>query len=146
MSELRARVAELARDAAKEVQRSRAPTGIPALDDHQRRWAPLLADLIEVVGELAEECEEAGAIPVDLVARAVGLIIAMVNQLGRPVPEAEVAEIAERAAEVTEELLALVDPDELAAYCRPDAAPTAVSTAEGVTPEAEPIDQPSGEA
>ena len=107
----------IASQAEREIARLAQLGDVNARAELQLRVWPTLLDLVEVVSELAGDDPEPPSVPVDLVARAVGTILGLVQLLGKPVAEAQLQEIGVRTREVIEELIGLVDADELAAYC-----------------------------
>lgn len=113
MSEFRDALSQLEHAVSKEVARLSRPISIDARSELVFHLWPVVRDLIDALQWL--ENEEA-AIPVDLIARTVGLMMGMLNHIGRPVAEEQLAEIAAHVQEVADELIALVDADELAAY------------------------------
>ena len=117
MIDSRDALAELVSSAGKEVARLGRVEVVDARDELRFRVWPFLAELAEAIqGVLDEEEEESATVPVDLVARTVGLILTMANELGRHLPPTLMEDLAARAASVAEELMQLCDPDELASY------------------------------
>lgn len=99
---------------------------------------PTLVDICEAVNASLEDDELPSTVPVDLVARTVGLILNMANELGQHLSSAEMTALAARAADVTEELMQLCDPDELAGYVDRDGEHHPIIDGELVTPDREP--------
>jgi hypothetical protein len=117
MNDIRAQLADLASSAGKESMRLARVERIDAREELQVRVWPFLADLVDLIeSSLIDEEGPPLTIPVETVARAVQLLLFMANRLGGVLPKAEMDVIALRAAEVTEELMSLCDPDELALY------------------------------
>jgi hypothetical protein len=119
MTDVRDQLATLASLAGKEIERLGQVQSVDARDELRYRVWPVVADLIDVV-QAAQDVEEPEAlpatIPVEVVARAVGLMLSMANRLGQLLPKSEMDRFALAAAEVTEDLLSFCDPDELAAF------------------------------
>lgn len=113
MSEFRDALSQLEHAVSKEVARLSRPISIDPRSELVFHIWPVLRELIDALQLL--DIGEA-AIPVDLVARTVGLMMGMLNHIGRPVAEEQLAEIAAHVQEVADELIALVDAEELAAY------------------------------
>jgi len=154
MSDSRDALTALESAASKELLRLSRPIAIdPRAELVYRVW-PFLQDLVEAIQEMDGD-DEPPPIPVDLVARCVGLLVGMVNHLGQPMAPEEIAQVAAHVQEVAEELIALVDPDELAEFVasvtQPEQAPVpdnvidmpAVAPAEPIVAAAE---QPVAEA
>jgi hypothetical protein len=115
-------LADLVSSARKELARLQRTEELDLRSELRHRVWPFLLELAEIAQESFVD-DEAAAISVDLVARAVGLVLGMANRLSEFVGEGEMQDLAARAAEVTEELMALCDPDELASYVAPGAEP-----------------------
>jgi hypothetical protein len=126
MTDVRDRLATLASDAGKEIARLGQVETIDVRDELRYRVWPLVADLIDLVQatQAADDGELPPTLPVDVVARAVGLMLSMANRLGELLPKPEMERFARAAAEVTEELLSFCDPDELAAIIGREHRPT----------------------
>jgi hypothetical protein len=117
MTDIRAQLADMASSAGKESMRLARVNRVDAREELQIRVWPFLADLVDLIEtSLIDDDGPSITIPVEIVARAVGLLLSMANRLGGLVPKAEMDGFALRAAEVTEELMSLCDPDELALY------------------------------
>jgi hypothetical protein len=122
MIDSREALAEQVSGAGKEVARLGRIETFDVRDELRFRLWPFLAELGEAVQFALDAEREPATVPVDLVARTVGLILTMANDLGRHVPPAAMEELAARAASVAEELMELCDPDELAGYVAADGA------------------------
>lgn len=109
-------LAELAASAGKEIARLGRIDAVDVRDELRFRLWPFLAELGEAIQRALDEDREPATVPVDLVARTVGLILTMANELGQHLPPATMEDLASRAASVAEELMELCDPDELARY------------------------------
>ena len=138
MIDSREALAELVSGAGKEVARLGRIETVDVRDELRFRLWPFLAELGEAVQFALDEEREPATVAVDLVARTVGLILTMANELGRHVPPAAMEELAARAASVAEELMELCDPDELASYIAADGAhvPAFDRTVQGTIEEA----------
>ena len=127
MSEFRDALAELESSVAKEVARLSRPIAIDSRSELVFRVWPFLHELLDTL--LLLDDEEPPPVPVDLVARAVGLMMGMLNHLGQPMTQEQLGEIAAHVHDVAEGLIALVDADELAAYVADATQPAAVEPA-----------------
>jgi hypothetical protein len=118
MTNVRNQLAVLASDAGKEIVRLAQLESVYARDELRWRVWPFLLELVEALqssdGNNADE--RAPTISVDLVARTVCLLVWMGARLGKQVPRSEMDSMGMVAAEVTKDLIALCDPDELAAW------------------------------
>ena len=120
MIDSRDALADLVSSAGKEITRLGRVEAVDVRDELRFRLWPFLAELGEAIQVALDEDREPPTVPVDLVARTVGLILAMANELGQHVSPAAMEALAARAASVAEELMALCDPDELASYVAAD--------------------------
>lgn len=109
-------LAELAMSANKEQARLQRLGDVNLIDELRFRIWPFLHDLTEATELLCEDLEDPGTVPVDTVARAVGLILTLAHTVGRYEQGAEYEKVLARAQESVAELLALCDPDEIAAF------------------------------
>jgi hypothetical protein len=123
MTQSRDALADLASSAGTEIARLTRIDKVDARDELRFRLWPFLAELAETFQRALGDDRDPATIPVDVVARAVGLLLTMANQLGDFLSKEEMEELARRAAVVTEELMGLCDPDELAAYVEPNRNP-----------------------
>lgn len=141
MSEFRDALSELESSVSKELARLSRPIAIDPRHELVFRIWPFLHELIDALQLLGDD--EPPPVPVDLVARSVGLLMGMLNQLGQPVTQVQLSEIAAHVHELAEELIALVDPDELAEYVAAVTQPSSVESAApkviDVTPRAEAV-------
>jgi hypothetical protein len=124
MTEVRDQLADLASSAGKEIARLARVDAIDARNELQFRVWPFLAEMVDIIEDSLEaDSDPAMTIPVETVARAVALLLVMANRLGEVLPKSDMDALALRAAEVTEELMSLCDPDELALYVQREGAP-----------------------
>jgi hypothetical protein len=97
MTDIRAQLADLASSAGKESMRLARVERIDAREELQVRVWPFLADLVDLIEtSLLDDEGPPVTIPVETVARAVGLLLSMANRLGGVVPKTEMDEIAAR--------------------------------------------------
>jgi len=113
--EVRESIGGLIRQGEREIARLGQVGAIEPKSELMHRVWPTVLGLAEAMLAAIEEDGEEG-IAVDLVARTVGLILGMAQLLDKTLPEEQVNEVAARAREVVDELVALVDEEELAAY------------------------------
>jgi hypothetical protein len=128
MLDVRDQLATLANGAGKEIARLARLEGVDPRDELRYRIWPFLAEIVDVIeASLDEEEAEPATVPVDVVARAVALLLSMANRLGEVLPKDEMDALAARAAQTTEELMSLCDPDELAMYAQQQHEPVDVT-------------------
>jgi hypothetical protein len=141
MNDSRDALSDLVSGAGKEVTRLARVESVDLRDELRFRVWPFLVELGETLhAALDEEVGEAPA-PVDVIARAVGFMLTLINRLGEHLPPAHMEDLARRAAAVMEELMSLCDPDELADYVASEGTPPPVVDAHVLEPaEADVID------
>jgi hypothetical protein len=138
MNDSRDALSDLVSGAGKEIERLARVESVDLRDELRFRVWPFLVELGETLhATLDEEVNEASA-PVDVIARAVGVMLTLINRLGEHLAPAYMEDIARRAAAVMEELMNLCDPDDLAAYVANEGTPSAIvdpHTLEPVDPD-----------
>src|SRR5262245_5790385 len=100
MNDSRDALAELVSSAGKEIARLGRIEAVDVRDELRFRLWPFLAELGEAVQTALDEERDPATVPVDLVARTVGLILTMANELGQFVTRAAMDDLAARAASV----------------------------------------------
>ena len=104
MNDSRDALSDLVSGAGKEIERLARVESVDLRDELRFRVWPFLVELGETLhATLDEEVDEASA-PVDVIARAVGVMLTLINRLGEHLAPAYMEDIARRAAAVMEEL------------------------------------------
>lgn len=116
MDDSRDALANLVSGAGKEIARLARVEAVDVRDELRFRVWPFLAELGETLSAMLDAEGDDASVPVDVIARAVGFMVTLIDALGEHRPSAEMEELARKAALIMEELMALCDPDELAEY------------------------------
>jgi len=148
MSQSRASLGELPDVIGQQLNRLARTEQVNLRDELVFSIWPFLRDLVDAVdGEIQELYEEepAAVLPVELVARTVSLIDRLGGLASRVVDHDTLEALTQTSADVVAELVALVDPDDLAQYIAADQAKVGQQVVEARVIEAE-IVAPAPEA
>jgi hypothetical protein len=134
MNDSRDALSDLVSGAGKEITRLARVESVDLRDELRFRVWPFLVDLGETLQTALDDEDDEASAPVDVIARAVGFMLTLINRLGDHLPSTYMEDIARRAAAVMEELMSLCDPDELAAYVANEGAPSPLADAHVLEP------------
>jgi hypothetical protein len=134
MNDSRDALSDLVSGAGKEIARLARVESVDLRDELRFRVWPFLVDLGETLQTALDDEDDEASAPVDVIARAVGFMLTLINRLGDHLPSAYMEDIARKAADVMEELMSLCDPDELAAYVANEGTPSPLADAHVLEP------------